>query len=121
VLANELKCLPRSVANLPRLAHLCVSGNELEGLPLTPFVSLPRVFIDGNPAINHLPFIFGCQQTVATYSAQRRQLSRPGNQVSLALKNVKNIEMAWGISDPLVLKSCQTKFPRPTDGAKCVK
>ena len=79
--ANELKSLPRSIADLPRLAHLCASINQLQNLPLMPFVSLPRVFVDYNPAIGHLPFIFGCQQNVATSSAHRRQLAQPGPEV----------------------------------------
>ncbi len=78
--ANKLKCLPRSIVNLTRLAHLCATINELECLPLIPFVSLPRIFFDFNPSINHLPFVFGCQQNVAAFSALRRNWPQ-GNQV----------------------------------------
>ena len=37
-------------------------------MPATPTLSCPRLLLDNNPGLNHLPYLLGCQQTILEYS-----------------------------------------------------
>ena len=39
-------------------------------LPALPWLSCPRLMVDNNPSLHHLPYLVGCQQSIVTYSSQ---------------------------------------------------
>ena len=59
---NFLKELPEELTQMRHLRHLNVAGNCLTKLPILPFISEVRITFDENPALEEIPFIFGCQQ-----------------------------------------------------------
>ncbi|KAK4310192.1 hypothetical protein Pmani_018225 [Petrolisthes manimaculis] len=51
---NNLRKLPRTLASLPVLLRISCCSNPLVFLPLTPFSSQPRIFVDNCPELNYL-------------------------------------------------------------------
>ncbi|KAK4327202.1 hypothetical protein Pmani_002319 [Petrolisthes manimaculis] len=53
-LPDDMGELPRTLASLPVLLRISCCSNPLVCLPLTPFSSQPRIFVDNCPELNYL-------------------------------------------------------------------
>jgi len=104
---NQLTSIPASLASLPNINIISLSGNHLTHLPHFPFLSNPRLLLEDNKYLTYIPYLVGCQQTLISYA----------NQASWAALSQVLVENTFNGVWSLRVNDCGlTSYPRRLDG-----
>jgi len=90
---NQLTSIPSMLTMLPCISILSLASNKLITLPALPFLSCPRLIVEDNPHLHHIPYMTGCQQTIMTYSSQATWAAMAGPVVQNTLQGVWNMRL----------------------------
>jgi len=90
---NLLTSIPSMLTMLPSISILSLASNKLITLPALPFISCPRLILEDNPHLHHIPYMTGCQQTIMTYSSQATWAAMAGPVVQNTLQGIWNMRL----------------------------